>query len=186
MGDRSQQGVTLVAGLIILLWPGKSAFFLTAIIAVYAILAGLISFGVAFFAPGRRGWVRAGYIALGVLFIIAGIAAFFNLAPVTAWLAITVAIILGATWIAEGIVALSTAGDSSSRGITIFFSIVSILAGITLILTPLWSAFVLWIFVGASLVAFGILQIVRAITFGRDTRRSAESDADQWTASPVS
>ena len=42
--------------------------------------------------------------------------------------------------------------------------IVSIIAGIVLIVTPLVAAVTLWILVGASLAVMGVVQIVRAFT----------------------
>ena len=39
------------------------------------------------------------------------------------------------------------------------------MAGIILLLSPLWGAIVLWWLLGISLVVLGIIQVVRAFTF---------------------
>ncbi len=104
---------------------------------------------------------------LGVLFVIAGIIAFMNLGATTAWLAVFLGILVGIMWIVEGVVALSTLGDAPSKGWTIFFAIMSIIAGVVLLFSPLWGAIVLWWLLGISAIVLGIIQIFRAFSFGK-------------------
>jgi uncharacterized membrane protein HdeD (DUF308 family) len=88
-------------------WPGKTAMVVAAIIAIYAIAAGLVYAGLGIFAAGKGGWSRIGHVPLGVLFIIAGIVA-TNLGATAAWLAAFLGILVGIMWIIEGVVSLST------------------------------------------------------------------------------
>lgn len=157
----------IVLGVLIVVWPGKTAAVVTAIFAIYAIAAGLVYIGLGIFSRGRGGWSRIGYIVLGVLFIVAGIIAFANLGVTTAWFATFVGILVGIMWIIEGIVSLSTLSDAASKAWTIFFAIISILAGITLLFSPLWGAIVLWWIFGISAIVLGVIQVVRAFTFGK-------------------
>ena len=60
-------------------------------------------------------------------------------------------------------------GDSPSKGWAIFFGILSIIAGIVLLFSPLYIV-VLWWILGISLIVLGIIQIVRAFTFGRGAK----------------
>jgi len=159
--------IALIVGVLMLVWPIKTAFVVTMIVAVYAIAAGIVYAGIGVFSRVLGGWSRAGHVVLGVLFVVAGVLAFFSLESTTLWLAVFVAIFLGVTWIIEGIVALTTLRGPAPKGWTIFYAVVSILAGLVLALSPLWSAFVLWVFLGVSLVVFGVIAIVRAIAFGR-------------------
>lgn len=158
--------IALIVGIVILVWPGHSAQAITAIIAIYAIAAGLVYAALGIFSKSKGGWSRIGHIVLGVLFIIAGIVAFSNLAATTVTIAVFLGIFVGIVWIVEGVVSLSTLGSSSSKGWTFFFAALSIVAGIVLLFSPLYIA-VLWLFLGVSLVVLGILQIVRAFTFGK-------------------
>lgn len=159
--------ITLIVGLLILIWPGKSAVVVTAILAVYAIIVGIVYAAVGLFGSGKSGWARVGHIVAGVVFVISGIVAFSNLIAVTVGLAVVVAIFIGVAWIVEGVVSLATLDRAQSKGWTVFFAIVSILAGITLIFSPLFSAAVLWWFVGFALIVLGAIQIGRAFSFGR-------------------
>ena len=171
-GIRTALGIggvlALIVGILILVWPGKTAAVVTAIIAIYAIAAGLVYAGLGIFSKTKGGWARIGHIVLGILFIIAGVVALFNLAASTAWLALFIGILVGIMWIVEGIVALSTLGDASSKGWSIFFAILSIVAGIIVLFSPVWGTIVLWWILGISLIVLGIINIVRAFTFKGD------------------
>ena len=170
-GIRTALGIggvlSVIAGVLILVWPGQSAAVITAIIAIYAIAAGLVYAGLGIFSKTKGGWSRIGHIALGILFIIVGILAFVNLGAATLWLAAFVGILVGILWIIEGIVSLSTLGDAASKGWTIFFAIISLIAGIFLLFNAITGAAILWWILGISLIVLGIIQIVRAFTFGK-------------------
>jgi uncharacterized membrane protein HdeD (DUF308 family) len=156
--------IALIVGILILVWPGRTAIVLTAIIAVYAIVGGLVYAGLGIFSKTMGGWARAGHIILGLIYVIAGIVAFFNLGMTTAWLALFLGILVGIMWIVEGVVALTTLSGTASKGWTIFFAILSIVAGIILLFSPLYIA-ILWLLLGVSLIVLGIIQIIRAFSF---------------------
>lgn len=170
-GIRTALGIggilSVIAGILILVWPGQSAMVITAIVAIYAIAAGLVYAGLGIFSKTRGGWSRVGHIALGILFIIAGIVAFLNLGAATVWLAAFVGILVGILWIIEGVVSLSTLNDAASKGWTVFFAIVSLIAGIFLLFNAVTGAAILWWILGISLIVLGIIQIVRAFSFGK-------------------
>lgn len=161
-------GVLLVIlGLLVLIWPGKSALVVAAIFAIYAIVAGLVYAALGIFAKGLGGWSRVGHIVLGILFIVAGIVAFSNLGATAVTLAAFIGILVGVMWIVEGVVALTTLSDAASKAWSIFYAIISIIAGITLVISPVWGFAILWLLFGISALVLGIVQIVRAFTFGK-------------------
>ncbi|MFF2633620.1 HdeD family acid-resistance protein [Microbacterium sp. NPDC058021] len=170
-GIRTALGISgvlaLLLGILIIVWPGRTAMVVVAIVAVYAIAAGLVYAGLGIFSAQKGGWARVGHIVLGVLFVIAGIVAFINLPAATAWFGVFIGVLVGIMWIIEGIVSLTTLELAVSRGWTIFFAILSIVAGIVLLFAPLWGATTLWLLLGISGIVLGIVQIVRAFTFGK-------------------
>ncbi|MGM7670386.1 HdeD family acid-resistance protein [Microbacterium sp. A93] len=170
-GIRTALGVggllALIVGILILVWPGKSAIIVAAIIAIYALVSGLVYACLGIFSKGMRTWPRIGHVVLGAVFIIAGIVAFMNLSQTTVALAVLLGLIVGIMWIVEGIVAISTLGGSSPTGWSIFFAILSIIAGVVLMFSPMWGAAVLWWMLGISLCVLGIINIIRAFTFGK-------------------
>lgn len=170
-GIRTALGIggvlAIIVGILILVWPGRTAMVVTAIIAIYAVAAGLVYAGLGIFSKTKGGWARIGHILLGVLFIIAGIVAFLNLGATTAGLALIVGILVGIMWIIEGIVSLSTLGDASSKTWTIIFAIISIIAGVVLLFSPYYVV-ALWWLLGISLIVLGIVNVIRAFTFKGD------------------
>ena len=159
--------VALIIGVIIVFWPKTAAVGLTVLIATSLLVSGIAYLGIGIFARGIGGGARALDIVFGILLIIGAVIAFANLSGTTAFLAVFIGILVGIAWIVEGAVALAQVGDSPSRGWSIFFGILSIVAGIVLLFSPLWGIVVLFILAGISLIVLGIVQIVRAITFGR-------------------
>jgi len=168
--------IAFVIGIMITFWPKNSAVVLTVILAIYLIIAGLAYAGLGIFSKGISGGARALDIILGILFLIGGIIAVANPTESAVVLGIFLGILIGILWIVEGVVALVQSGDSPSRGWTIFFGILSIVAGIVLLFSPLYVV-VLWWILGISLIVLGIIQIVRAFTFGRGARSEAAATA---------
>lgn len=159
--------LALVAGIVILVWPGKTAMVVAAIIAIYAIVAGIVYAGIGGLSRSKSGWSRIGHVLLGVVFVIAGIVAFTNLGQTAAWLGVFVGVLVGIMWIVEGVVALSTLSNAGSRVWSILFAILSIAAGVVVLFAPLWGAAILWMLLGISLVVLGLLNVIRAIAAGK-------------------
>jgi uncharacterized membrane protein HdeD (DUF308 family) len=146
---------------------------ITILLGIYFIVAGLAYAGLGLFSKGISGGARALDVILGVLFVVAGIMALANAQATAVALAVFLGILVGVLWIIEGAVTLAQAGDTPSRGWAIFLGILSIVAGVTLLFSPLWGAIVLFIFAGVSLIVLGLMQIVRAFTFGRGASPAA-------------
>ncbi|MCT1365980.1 MULTISPECIES: HdeD family acid-resistance protein [Micrococcales] len=162
--------LALLAGIALLVWPVKSAVIVTAIFASYLIVAGVVYIGLGIFSRAKGGWSRVGHIVLGLLYIVAGVIAFFNLNVAAATLALVVVIFIGVSWIVDGVVALSLLGSDGSRVWTVIYAILSIIAGIIVLFSPVIAGFALWLLLGISLVVLGIVQIIRAITLGKDEK----------------
>jgi uncharacterized membrane protein HdeD (DUF308 family) len=165
--------VALIIGILITFWPERSAVVLTTILAIYLIIAGIAYLGMGIFSKGISGGARALDLILGILFIVGAIIAFANLAQTTAVLAIFIAVLIGVLWIVEGVVTLAQLGDAPSKGWAIFFGLLSIVAGIVVLFSPLWAAELLFIIAGIALIVLGIVQIVRAFMFGRGVATAA-------------
>ncbi|HZU93278.1 MAG TPA: DUF308 domain-containing protein [Microbacterium sp.] len=162
--------LSLIAGIVLLVWPIKSIVFVTGIFAAYLIVAGLVYIGLGIFSSSKGGWARAGHIALGVLYIVAGVIAFSNLKEAAVTFALITVIFIGISWLFDGIVSLTLLGSDGSRTWTLLYAILSIIAGVFVLFNVLAAGIWLWIFFGASLVVLGIVQIIRAITLGRDAK----------------
>ncbi|WP_350352356.1 DUF308 domain-containing protein [Microbacterium sp. A8/3-1] len=162
--------IALIAGLVLLIWPVKSAVIVTAIFATYLIIAGLVYIGLGIFSGAKGGWSRVGHIVLGLVYIVAGVIAYANLGAAAATLAFLVVIFIGISWIVDGVVSLSLLGRDGSRVWTLLYALLSIIAGVVVLFSPIIAGLAFWLLLGISLVALGIVQIVRAITLGKDAR----------------
>src|SRR5699024_5917206 len=131
------------------------------------LISGIIYAVSGIFSKYAGGWVRVGHIALGILLVIAGIIMFSSLGMAAATLGLFIGILVGITWIFEGIAAFSTLKLARSKVWPILFGILSILAGIVLLLSPLYAALILFWLLGITLVIQSIINIVRASTFYR-------------------
>ncbi|MFS0866181.1 HdeD family acid-resistance protein [Microbacterium sp. 179-B 1A2 NHS] len=154
--------LAVIVGILILVWPAKTAMVVAFIIAVYALVAGLVYLATGVLSSSAGGWARIGHIVLGLLFVLAGIIAFANLSLAAETLAVFVGALIGIMWIIEGVVSLTTLGAGRGRGWTLAFAILSIVAGVFILFSPLWGALVLWWMLGVSLIVLGILQLARS------------------------
>lgn len=173
--------IALIAGIVLLVWPLKTAVLVTGIIAAYLIVAGIVYVGLGIFSGKNRGWARIGHIVLGLLYIVAGVIAFVNLQAATISLALITAIFLGISWIIDGVVSLTLLNKDGSKAWTIIYAILSIVAGVIVLFSPLLAAVALWWVLGITLVVLGIIQIVRAITLGKDEKEIAAVFAEDST-----
>lgn len=150
-------------GVAVLLWPTKTAVAVTGVLAVYAIIAGIVYAAIGILAKSHGTGSRVGHVLLGLLYILAGGYAFASLQQSAAFLAVFVTIMIGALWIVEGFTALFTLGKPGTNAVTIIFAIISVLAGFSLLSTPVWGAGFLWWLLGISLVVLGALNVIRAL-----------------------
>lgn len=160
--------VALVVGVLILVNPVASGAvmmkFVAILFAVYMVVAGLVYIGTMIFSKTMGAWHRVGNAVLGLLYLIAGIIVFGNLGTTAAVLTAVLSVFIGILWIIEGILAFASVKDAPKKAWGIIYGIISIIAGLVLIITPLVAAVTLWMLIGASMVVMGIVQIVRAFS----------------------
>lgn len=162
--------VSAVIGLLILIWPGHTARVVTVLLAIGVLLSAISNLAIAFTAGIPR-LARIFAAVVGVLFAWAGIWALFHLGSATKGIAFLVGLFVGIAWIIDGVQALLTAGDAPSKAWAIFFGLVSIVAGVVLLIGPITGATIIWLVLGAMLLIMGILQVIRAVRFGKAVKR---------------
>jgi uncharacterized membrane protein HdeD (DUF308 family) len=167
--------LSLIAGIVLLVWPIKSIIAITILFAAYLIVAGLVYIGLGIFSSAKGGWARVGHVVLGLLYVIAGAIAFANLNESATLFAIVTVVFIGVSWLFDGIVSLTLLGSDGSRVWTLLYAILSILAGVFVLFNVVAAGIWLWIFFGVSLIVLGIVQIVRAITLGKDAKTVADA-----------
>lgn len=161
--------LTAILGVIVLAHPVATGAFalrlIALLVALYTLVIGIIYIVSAISERDRSGWRRVGAAVLGALFIAGGVFLACNLLAVEVLLPVLISITVGVLWLVEGIAVLTVVGQQTeSRGWRIFSGVISILAGIALLLAPLSGIATLWWLTGIAMVVLGIVQAVRSFS----------------------
>ncbi|MFF7971560.1 DUF308 domain-containing protein [Streptomyces sp. NPDC007905] len=161
--------VTLVPGVLILVWPDETLHVLAVVIGLYLLLAGAFRFVTAF---GREGHgERLPALLIGVLFVLAGVLCLRHPMQTVAALSL----IVGLTWLVSGILTLYTAITAENlphRGVVVGAALLGIVAGIVVLALPTESARALTRLLGLWLVLLGLVELALAFAWRAALRRS--------------
>ena len=152
----------IAAGVLVLVWPQKTAVVLAAVLGIYAVVVGLFYIGIGIASASASGWRRFGEILLGALYILAGLIFLSNLGAAVSALMVVVPIMIGVLWLVQGITSFTHLSSSESKVWQIFYGAVSLIAGLALMFAPVFYAPMLWWIVGISLLVIGAVQLVRS------------------------
>jgi uncharacterized membrane protein HdeD (DUF308 family) len=153
--------VTLLAGILVLIWPGHTIVALAVLFGIQLVVAGIFRFVAALAADEASGGTRVLLALLGVLSFIIGIYALRHILVTIAALAL----LLGIFWIVNGAVETFTAlshRGMPQRGWTIFMGLLSVVAGLVVLVYPSISLLALAVVLGVWLLLFGIMEVVLA------------------------
>ncbi|MFF3876314.1 HdeD family acid-resistance protein [Streptomyces sp. NPDC001978] len=161
--------VTLVPGILILVWPHETLHVLAVIIGLYLLLTGVFRFVAAFSrqAHGER-FTR---VLLALLFVLAGVLCLRHPLQTIAALSL----IVGVTWLVSGMLTLYTAlsfKDLPHRGVVFGAGALGVAAGIVVLALPSQSAVVLTRLLGLWLVLLGLMELVLALALRSAIRRT--------------
>jgi uncharacterized membrane protein HdeD (DUF308 family) len=153
--------VTLVAGVLVLVWPGHTLIAIAVLFGIQLVVAGIFRFVAALAADEASGSTRVLYALLGVLSFIIGLYALRHILITIAALAL----LLGIFWIVNGAVEAFTAlshQGMQGRGWNIAMGALSVLAGVVVLVYPSISLLTLAVVLGIWLLLFGIMEIMFA------------------------
>ncbi|MEU6918597.1 HdeD family acid-resistance protein [Streptomyces olindensis] len=172
--------MTLVPGVLVLVWPEATLHVLAVLIGLYLLVSGGFRF-VAVFA--REGHERLPGLFLAVLYVLAGVLCLRNPLQTIAALSL----ITGVVWLVSGILTLYTAisvEDLPHRGVVTVAAVLGIVAGIVVLALPAESARALTRLLGLWLVLLGLAEAVVALAWRAALRKThpPEPDAPAATA----
>ncbi|WP_411078115.1 HdeD family acid-resistance protein [Streptomyces sp. cmx-10-25] len=153
--------VALVLGVLVLVWPGASLVVAGVLFGLYLLFSGVMQL-VAAFGTHVSTAPRVMAFISGALSILLGLLCFRGATQSILLLALWI----GIGWLFRGITqTVAAASDPAvpARGWQVFLGVVSALAGVVLIVSPLESAAVLTLLGGIWLVAVGAVEIVTAL-----------------------
>jgi uncharacterized membrane protein HdeD (DUF308 family) len=169
--------LAIVLGVLVLVWPGISILVASVLFGAYLLVTGVAQVIFAFSLHVSAGGRILLFIS-GAASLILAILAFRHFGQ-------GYAILLLAIWIAVGFIFRGVATTASAindpvlpgRGWTIFFGIISVLAGIVVLAYPFDSIVTLALVAGIWLIILGVVEIVSA--FGiRKAGNTAEGVVD--------
>lgn len=153
--------ITLLAGILVLAWPGATLLVIAVLFGVQLIVAGIYRFVAAFATEDASGGARVMLALLGVLSIIIGLWAVRHVLLTL----LALVVLLGIFWVVNGAIELFTAlsyRGMPERGWTAAMGVLSVLAGIVVLIYPAESLLTLSIVLGIWLLVYGVMEIVAA------------------------
>ena len=156
--------LTLLAGSLVLAFPGTALAVIAVIFGIFILVRGIFRLALGAFGPGLSGLGRALSIVLGVLLVAAGIFVLTNLAAGI----VVLGILIGLSWIIDGIAMLVESGRVAGRGFSLVAGIISVLAGVVFLFAPIAGVAVLPLCTAIVFLILGVLQVVGAIMVGRN------------------
>jgi uncharacterized membrane protein HdeD (DUF308 family) len=154
--------VTLAAGIAALVWPAVTLLAVAVLFGVQLIFFGVFRFVSAFATEDESGGHRVLMALLGVLALIIGLYALRHVLLTI----VALALLLGIFWVVNGATELFAAlsrHETAQRGWVAFMGVLSLIAGIILLVYPAISVVVLAVVVGVWLVVFGLMEIRMAL-----------------------
>jgi uncharacterized membrane protein HdeD (DUF308 family) len=163
--------LAILLGALMLVWPGPSILVAATLFGVYLLLSGMVELFLAFTLPRSAG-TRVMLFISGALSLVLAILSFrhfgdgYAVLLLSLWIGIGF-IFQGVTGVAVGI------GESElpGRGWYVVAGVISVVAGLAVLVWPFESIAVLTLATGIWLVLIGITQVVQAF----QTRKAAKS-----------
>jgi uncharacterized membrane protein HdeD (DUF308 family) len=153
--------ITVAAGIVALAWPDSTLVVIAVVFGIQLMVAGIFRFVGAFAAGDEGAGTRVLWAILGVLSFIIGLYALRHIVATV----LALAILLGIFWIVSGTIELFTALSFRAmpgRGWTIFMGLLSVVAGVILLVYPNISLWALVVVVSVWLLVYGFMEIVLA------------------------
>ena len=161
--------LSIVVGILVLTRPVDTLCFVAILFGIQLVILGVVRIVLAASASGVPGWLKILSIVLGILTIIAGVICFTR--PQASLFIL--AILLAVGWIADGIADLARGfgrdRSGGERTYLIILGIVSIIAGLVVVIFPGPSLVLLAQVAGIALLIIGALTCLSAIMGRRRT-----------------
>jgi uncharacterized membrane protein HdeD (DUF308 family) len=161
--------LTIVLGAMLLAWPGPSILVVSTMFGVYLLVSGFAELFLAFTLP-RSAATRVLLFLTGALSLVLAILSFRHFGD-------GYAVLLLSLWIGTGFIFLGVSENAVAisehnlpgRGWYVVFGVMSVIAGVIVLIWPMDSIVVLTLASGISLLILGVIQIVQAIQIHKDT-----------------
>jgi uncharacterized membrane protein HdeD (DUF308 family) len=165
-------GVGLIAlGVILLVWPHASLTVVAVLIGAALVVSGLVRLYEGFTASNQSGGMRAAYVVVGLLAILAGLYCLRH----HALSLFLVAFVTGVYFIAHGIsdIGIAASVPVPGRGLRAVLGVFSLAAGIIMVIWPAITVVLLLTIVAAWLLFYGLMLCGLAFSLHKAGRSAA-------------
>jgi uncharacterized membrane protein HdeD (DUF308 family) len=172
--------VTAVLGLVVTVLPTQSLTVITVLLGVLMIISGIYQLVRVFDSTDRQ---RVWHGLAALLFVVIGVVLIRHLHLSFA----IIGLIIGITWIVQGISALMSGiaiRGNSGAGWLIFFGVISLIAGIVVVSSPVASVTALAVLTGIWFIVMGVMEIVGAFGLRRAAHSTAGDDGGDHATIP--
>jgi len=167
--------LSAVLGGLILAWPGTSLLVASTLFGVYLLVSGFAGVAMAFTLPESAG-MRVMLFISGVLSVILAVLCFRNFGD--PYPILLLSIWIGVSFIVQGVSIVAVAisyKELPARGWYVVLGVLSVIAGVVMLVWPWDSIVVLTLVVGFWLVVMGIIEIVRGFQMRNDSKTLREA-----------
>src|SRR5882757_10746157 len=177
--------LAIVLGAIVLAWPGPSILVASTLFGVYLLLSGVVELYLAFTLPRSAG-TRVMLFISGALSLVLAILSFRHFGDGYAVLLLSLWIGIG--FIFQGVTGVAAGANESDlpgRGWYIVLGIISVIAGLAVLVWPFDSIVVLVLVAGVWFVGLGLVQIIQSFQIRKDAktiREAIDSVSERFTA----
>ncbi len=163
--------VTVVFGIMMLAWPQATLMVAIVLFALQLIVSGIFFIVQAIAADEASGGQRAMFGVLGAFSLLVALLCFRHPMQTLG----VIALIVGAWWVASGVVDIIAAfgAQTSSRGWRAVMGVVSVVAGVFVILNPSISLVTLVWLLGIWFVVYGLLAVAASFALRSAAKTAA-------------
>jgi uncharacterized membrane protein HdeD (DUF308 family) len=156
--------IALAAGILLLVWPGRTLLVVAVILGVYLVAVGILEMITALATPGLLAMERVFPAILGLLAVGAGTIVIVRPEGSVLAVALAAGIFLMVAGLAAGVSAIRS---PETRGADALRAVVNLAAGIVVVAWPDVTVTVIAIVLGIALTARGAIEIVASIVLAR-------------------
>ncbi|KAE8128126.1 HdeD family acid-resistance protein [Bifidobacterium tibiigranuli] len=160
----------VILGVALLFWPVRVLSVMAVVLGIYFVVSGVIRIVSAIVGLGLPSGWRVLDILVGLLLAVGGVVILKNAVLSGAAVAVLVTMTVGLGWLIEGIMAIAESWRTPGSGWGVLYAVLSIIAGIVVLVSPFSSTAFLMLFSGIALVVMGISAVIRAFSFGRSAK----------------
>ncbi|MFV0633754.1 HdeD family acid-resistance protein [Demequina sp.] len=159
--------IAVAAGVALMVWPGPTLVVLGALTGAFFTLTGVVRIGLGIFMRGVPTGFQVLNVIMGLFLLFSGVVILKNLTAATGVLTVIVVVLIGISWIIEGVTTLLETGRGHGSRFGWARGGIAILAGVVVLVVPTWSAMALVIVTGVSLVLLGLAGLTQAYLLGK-------------------